>query len=110
MEGAPEFGVVVSENDGTAVVAITGEVDIFTAPRLSKALAGLIDAGRDVVIALGDTEFMESTGIAVLAQAHFALEEQGGHLTLDSPRSNVFKVLELSGLAGIIPITHRPEE
>jgi anti-anti-sigma regulatory factor len=44
----------------------------------------------------------------VLAQTHFALEERGGHLTLDSPRDNVFKVLELSGLTGIITITHPP--
>lgn len=108
MQGTPDFAVVVSEDDGTSVVTVQGELDIFTAPRLSNVLAGLIDAGRDVVVALGDTAFMESTGIAVLAQTHFALEERGGHLTIDAPRDNVFKVLELSGLTGIIPITHPP--
>ena len=108
MQSAPEFGVVVSEDDGTSVVSVKGELDIFTAPRLSNVLAGLVDAGADVVVALGDTAFMESTGIAVLAQTHFALEERGGHLTLDAPRDNVFKVLELSGLTGIITITHPP--
>ncbi|HWC38048.1 MAG TPA: STAS domain-containing protein [Acidimicrobiales bacterium] len=108
MQGAPDFAVVVTENDGTSVVNVKGELDIFTAPRLSSVLSGLVDAGRDVVVALGDTAFMESTGIAVLAQTHFALEERGGHLTIDAPRHNVFKVLELSGLTGIIEITHPP--
>ena len=108
MQSAPEFALVVSENDGTSVVRVKGELDIFTAPRLSSVLAGLVDTGQDVVVALGDTAFMESTGIAVLAQTHFALEERGGHLTIDAPRDNVFKVLELSGLTGIITITHPP--
>ena len=100
--------MIVSEDNGTAVVRVSGELDIFTAPRLSNALEGLVEDGRDVVLALRDTAFMESTGIAVLAQTHFALEERGGHLTVDSPRQNVFKVLELSGLTGIITITHPP--
>jgi anti-sigma B factor antagonist len=108
MHGAPEFGVVVSEDDGTSVVSVRGELDIFTAPRLSDILAGLVATGGEVVVGLGDTAFMESTGIAVLAQTHFALQERGGHLTIDSPRDNVFKVLELSGLTGIITITHPP--
>ena len=108
MEGAPEFGVVVSENDGTSVVTVKGELDIFTAPRLSTVLSDLVDSGKDVVVALGDTAFMESTGIAVLAQTHFVLEERGKRLTIDAPRHNVFKVLELSGLTGIITITHPP--
>ncbi len=108
MQDAPEFGVVVSEDDGTSVVSVRGELDIFTAPRLSGVLAGLVAAGRDVVVGLGDTAFMESTGIAVLAQTHFALQERGGHLTIDSPRDNVYKILELSGLTGIITITHPP--
>lgn len=108
MEGAPEFGVVVFDEDGTSVVAVKGELDIFTAPRLSNVLSDLVDSGKDVVVALGDTAFMESTGIAVLAQTHFALEERGRHLTIDGPRQNVFKVLELSGLTGIITITHPP--
>ena len=108
MEGAPQFGVVVSENDGTSVVTVKGELDIFTAPRLSTVLSDLVDSGKDVVVALGDTAFMESTGIAVLAQTHFALEERGKRLTIDAPRHNVFKVLELSGLTGIITITHPP--
>ena len=63
MQGAPEFSLVVSEDDGTSVVSVKGELDIFTAPRLSNALAGLVDAGQDVVVALGETAFMESTGI-----------------------------------------------
>ena len=108
MQGAPEFSLVVSEDDGTSVVSVKGELDIFTAPRLSNALAGLVEAGQDVVVALGETAFMESTGIAVLAQTHFALEQRGGHLTIDAPRDNVFKVLELSGLTGILTITHPP--
>ena len=108
MQGAPDFAVVVTEDDGTSVVSVKGEVDIFTAPRLSSVLTRLVDTGQDVVVALGDTAFMESTGIAVLAQTHFALEGRGGHLTIDAPRQNVFKVLELSGLTGIIEVTHPP--
>ena len=55
---------------GAHVIAVAGEVDIFTAPELKRAIAAAIDAGaRRLVVDLTETRFLDSTALGVLIGA-----------------------------------------
>ena len=64
------FDVTATERDGLATVAVMGELDCDTAPRLSQVLASLADPGRVILVDLSQTEFMDCAGIAPLVAAH----------------------------------------
>ena len=53
-----------------AVVAVRGEIDLFTAPELKSALSEAIESGHTrIVVDLTDTTFLDSTALGVLIRA-----------------------------------------
>jgi anti-anti-sigma factor len=56
-------------DDGTVVVSVIGELDLFTCPRLREVLDGLAARKRAVVLELPAVKFMDSTGLNLLVQA-----------------------------------------
>ena len=48
--GVVDLGLEVSERDGWAVVAVSGEVDVATAPRLREQLIELVNHGRHHIV------------------------------------------------------------
>ena len=88
------FDVTATERDDLATVAVMGELDCDTAPRLCQVLASLADPGRVILVDLSQTEFMDCAGIAPLVAAHRRQRELGGDLILDSPGGAVSRVIE----------------
>ena len=62
------------------MVVVKGEIDIATAPLLSKALAKF--SKKEVFLDLRKTEFMDSAGLKVLITQRARIEESGGFLRL----------------------------
>ena len=91
--------------NGDHVIVASGEVDIYTAPKLWEALARLIEEGhREVVVDFAAVEFMDSQGVAVIVQAHKVLQSSGGMVTIRSPRAQARTVLEATGLIALIQL------
>ncbi|SEG76607.1 anti-sigma B factor antagonist [Thermomonospora echinospora] len=101
-----ELNVSTSSRGDHAVVTATGELDLYTAPRLQTALAAVLrdQAGR-VVVDLSGVEFCDSTGMNVLLAAMKRLKEQGGAFELAAPRPAVRRILQVTGLDGVFTIT-----
>lgn len=56
---------------GTHVVAVSGEVDLFTVPEFKARIAAPIDAGvKRVVVDLTEVTFIDSSSLGVLIGAH----------------------------------------
>ncbi len=98
------FDVTATERDDLATVAVTGELDCDTAPRLCQVLASLADPGRVILVDLSQTEFMDCAGIAPLVAAHRRQRELGGDLILDSPGGAVSRVIERTQLDKLITV------
>jgi anti-sigma B factor antagonist len=100
-----ELNVSTASQGGHAVVTATGELDLYTAPRLQAALAGLLRENVDrVVVDLSGVEFCDSTGMNVLLAAMKRLKEQGGSLELAAPRPAVRRILQVTGLDTVFEI------
>jgi len=90
------------------VTAVSGELDLETAPKLEAALDEGIGAGaRAVVIDLTNCEFIDSTGLAVLVRAWRSLGDRdgsSGRLVLCCPDEHVKRLFKLTGLDDAIEI------
>lgn len=101
-----ELNVSTASQGGHAVVTATGELDLYTAPRLQAALAALLREEIDrIVVDMSGVEFCDSTGMNVLLAAMKRLREQGGALELAAPRPAVKRILQVTGLDTVFTVT-----
>ena len=98
----PDFAADVTVDGETATLAISGEVDLASAPGLRSELQRL-DA-RNLVVDLSGVTFIDSTGLGVLVAALKRTRESGGQLTLRSPTRATRKVLDITGLSQLVAI------
>ncbi len=87
-----------SEHGKFSLLAVSGEVDIATAPRLRKQLDELMEMDQtDVVVDLDGIDFLDSTGLGVLVGALKRLRARGGELHLICTQPRIHKVFDLTG-------------
>ncbi|GII66966.1 hypothetical protein Skr01_70510 [Sphaerisporangium krabiense] len=81
------------------VVAVEGELDLFTAPFLRDEVreAILQDANR-LVLDLDKLSFMDSSGLSVLIEAWRLATGEGGGVSLAAPQPPVARILRTTGL------------
>ena len=94
-----------SLGEGRHVVAVQGEIDLFTAPELKKTLADAIENGAThVVVDLSETSFLDSTALGVLIGAVKRLRSRDGQLVIVNTDQNIAKTFEITGLDQIFTI------
>jgi anti-sigma B factor antagonist len=107
-----EFAITEDVLDaGREVIAVRGEIDLFTAPELKQKLAEAIEAGRNkVVVDLTETTFLDSTALGVLIGAVKRLRSDHGRLVLVNVDANIAKTFEITGLDQIFTILSTRED
>jgi anti-sigma B factor antagonist len=108
----PEFAVTEEPIDAERhVVAVRGEIDLFTAPELKQVLAESIEGGRNrIVVDLTETTFLDSTALGVLIGAVKRLRSREGALAIVNVDENIAKTFEITGLDQIFTILATREE
>jgi anti-anti-sigma factor len=95
----------VTHDGGCDVVVVDGELDLTTAGQLHETLGAVVADGQDpVVLDLAALRFCDSAGLAVFVRAHNQLKEKGRRFVMAAPQSAVERVLDLSGIAQVIPL------
>jgi len=92
------------------VVTVSGEIDLYTVPRLHGELSSALAGGGPVrlVVDMTGVDFCDSTGMNVLLAAHRKAREQGGDLELAGPRPTVRKILQVTGLETVFTVLDDP--
>ncbi|MHB1568279.1 MAG: STAS domain-containing protein [Solirubrobacteraceae bacterium] len=94
---ASQFRAEVHYEGETAVVALSGELDLASAASFERTLEEI--AGYPaVVLDLEDLEFIDSTGLTCLVKAHQRAQDAGQSLTLLRPDAQARRLLKLTGL------------
>jgi anti-sigma B factor antagonist len=108
----PEFTLTSDPiDDARQVVAVAGEIDLFTAPELKAALGEALESGRiRIVVDLTATTFLDSTALGVLIGAVKRLRSRDGVLTIVNTDANIAKTFEITGLDQIFTIRPTRDE
>ena len=95
--------------NGVPVLRPCGEVDIAVATRLRPAWLAIADAGRPVVVVdLCDVTFMDVAGVSLLVALRNRQLAHGGRVHLRRVPAQVSRVLQLTGLTGVLPVEPAP--
>jgi len=82
-----------------AVLRITGEIDVYTAPELRQQVINLADNGtRHIVADLRDVDFLDSTGLGALVGSLKRLRLRQGSLELVTSGGRVLQLFAITGL------------
>jgi anti-sigma B factor antagonist len=106
-----ELDVSTEHSGGSCALALTGEVDVYTSPRLKQELGDLVDAGcMDIVIDLNGLTFIDSSGLGVLVSALRRIKERGGTMRLVCTKEAILKIFRITGLDKVFPLFTTVEE
>jgi anti-sigma B factor antagonist len=92
-------------NGDSYVIALAGEVDLYTAPEFKQQLLEVISQGaKNVVVDFSDTTFIDSTTLGVLVGGVKRLRSSDGQLALVCSDRNITKIFEITGLDRVFTI------
>ena len=82
-----------------AVLRLTGELDIYTAPKLRERVVHLIDSGtRHIIADLRGVDFLDSTGLGALVGSLKRLRTREGSLKLVTNADRIREIFRITGL------------
>jgi anti-sigma B factor antagonist len=94
----------VAHHEGTAVVAVGGEIDLSTAPAFEAAIAtALKEEPPFLVIDLSGVTFMASVGLRILVATHEELRESV-QVAVVANTLATSRPIQMTGLHEIIPL------
>jgi anti-sigma B factor antagonist len=92
---------------GVELLLVEGELDIATAPRLISVLNSAVqEALRSLVVDLSEVDFMDSTGLALLINAHRRLTRRSKGFAVvcpPGPLRRVFEVTDMVDTLHVVP-------
>lgn len=105
------FGLERTDRDGCAVLAVRGEVDMATAPRLREALLIMVTEGHlQLIVDLSHTEFLDSTGLGALVTGLKRVRSKGGEMRIVCTSPRVCKVFEITSLDRVLALFDSVDE
>lgn len=94
-----------TERDDVAIMTVSGEVDVYTAPQLRSALEERVAADQTrVVVDLSGVSFIDSTGLGVLVGRLKVLRKIGGSLRVVCTDERILRLFSITGLDRVLPI------
>jgi anti-sigma B factor antagonist len=94
-----------AEHGRWAVLSVSGEVDVATAPQLRERLVDLVSEGHaHLVLDLNRVGFLDSTGLGVIVGCLKRARGNDGDLVLVCEQRSILKVLEITGLTAVFQI------
>lgn len=92
-------------DEQTHIIALGGEIDLYTAPEFKERMVQLIDGGKkQIVVDLSEATFIDSTTLGVLVGGVKRLRPAGGSLALVCTDQNISKIFEITGLDRVFAI------
>jgi anti-sigma B factor antagonist len=106
MDGRPPFRVeLMVPSERCAVVALEGELDIYTASQFKKILLRSIDDGAQrVIVDLSKVSFIDSSALGVMVGGAKRLRSANGSLDIVCRNENIRRIFEITGLERILNI------
>ncbi|WP_432749833.1 STAS domain-containing protein [Streptomyces althioticus] len=89
----------------TAVIVVSGDVDLHTAPLLRvEALTAMTRGARHLVLDMAEVDFVDSTGLSTLIVLLHATHEPGGSLRVARVPERLVRMVTMTGIAELLPL------
>jgi anti-sigma B factor antagonist len=96
---------VYSDSPETTVIAVSGEIDVYTAPKLREKLISLVESGNyHLVVDMEGVEFLDSTGLGVLVGGLKRVRAHDGWIDLVSTQGRILRIFRITGLSKVFSI------
>jgi len=104
--GEPPFAIEDRDVDSDRhVIALAGQVDLFTAPEFKERIAQAVEKGKTrLVIDLTGVTFMDSTALGVLVGALRRVRPLDGAIAVVATDSKIRALFDLTGLDTTFPL------
>ncbi|MFE3636611.1 STAS domain-containing protein [Streptomyces cellostaticus] len=91
--------------DSTAVVHVSGDVDLHTAATLrAHALAVVNEGVPNLVLDLAGVDFVDSTGLSAFIGLLHTTQQAGGSLRLADVPDRLTRMVTMTGISELMPI------
>jgi anti-sigma B factor antagonist len=88
-----------SRVDGYELLAVEGELDIATAPRMIAALnESFARLDLPLIVDLSNVDFMDSTGLALMMNAYRRVKRRGQGFAIVCPGGPISRVFEIADM------------
>jgi anti-sigma B factor antagonist len=92
-------------DEGSAVLALSGEVDVSNTAQVREAGVKLLtDGATRLVVDLSGAEYMDSAGLGTLVGLLKRVKEAGGAMAIAGPLPRVSRLFEITGLDQIFSV------
>ena len=110
VDEADDFGISSAKtSSGLRMVRPTGELDVYTAPRLVTFVESLANEGvTEVCLDLSQLRFIDSRGLGALVSMTRRLHDAGGHLAVAGPGPSLQRLFSISGIDQVIDVVELP--
>lgn len=93
------------------IIALEGEVDVYTAPQLKQQMISLLESGAtEMIVDLTKVDYLDSTALGVLIGGLKRMRERDGNMVLICPSPRIRRVFEITGLDKIFDIYNTEDE
>ena len=107
---AIQMRIEVLAHGDWSVLAVSGELDLFTTPALRDRVTAL-PPSRSVALDLSDVSFVDSSGLSAMIAAHKHVTASGGRFAVVAPPgSPLTRLMALAGLDQVLPSYTSREE
>lgn len=100
----------VDSSEYKSVIHLTGEIDVYTAPKLNDILLPLTKREKHLVeVNFKNVDYMDSTGLGIFISALKATKQYQSHLKIINLNERENRLFNITGLNTIIDIASKTE-
>ena len=98
------FEIDTTSDAETGRLALSGELDLATVPRVERAVGATLAQGvRTLIVDLSGLGFIDSSGLRLFVILHQRAVAEGWRLSLIRPQERAMEVFVVSGLEQNLP-------
>lgn len=101
----------IRDSGGLPIIAVAGEIDLYTAPMFKRALTQTIDGGHsDLLVDMTQVSYMDSSGFGTLLGVTKKVRPSGGSVNLIGCNEAIHRMLKITRLNTIFGIFDTEDE
>ena len=102
-----DLSLLERDLQGFHIIEVSGEIDVYTAPKLREAIIAAIDRGNTrLIVDIEKVAFLDSTGLGVLVGALKRVRADNGSLDIVCTSDRLLRIFDITGLDRVFQL-HR---